>query len=143
MGEYEEVSTMFSISTDEAPSLILDKVLEKLDAAAKDMARQTSHGFFTPLNETLDKYGQVMDAKGRPFSKETLLDLIDSVEIEFDRNGEPVMPALVIPPQLWESIKDQLKDWEDDPELNAKHEAIMERKKAAWHARENRRKLVD
>jgi hypothetical protein len=46
-------------------------------------------------------------------------------------------------PKMWETIKDDVTSWEQDPELDARYKEIIARKKEAWRARESRRKLVD
>lgn len=51
--EYKELGSVFSVDMQEVPNLTSDKLMEKLDAVAKDMAMQMSQGIFETLNETL------------------------------------------------------------------------------------------
>lgn len=141
--EYRTLEAAFSIDIEEAPILTPDKVRNKLDEIAREMARQMSQGIYQSLNETLEKYGQTIDGEGRSFNKATFLEAIEAVEFDFDENGEPAYPALLMHPELYEKIKDDVQAWDQDPEFKTRHKIIMERKRIQWRDRESRRKLVD
>lgn len=141
--DYTPIESIFTVDFNEAPHLTPERLREKLNKVAEDMARQLAQGFIGTLNETLEKTGQTKDAKGRPFSKELLLEMLEMVELDFDERGEPILPALVMAPQLYEKIKSDVPTWDQDPVFNAAHEAIIERKRTNWRDRESHRKLVD
>lgn len=142
-GEFMGIEGVLTVSADEVPTLTPDKVKEKLREAALTMARQTSQGFFKDLDEQLEQHGQVFDAKGQPLDKEIFLRTLDSLQIEFDEQGEPILPALMMHPQMAESIKAEMQQWDNDPEFIKRHRALIQRKRMEWRDRESRRKLVD
>lgn len=141
--EYRKLESMFFVTVEEAPTLTADLIRKKLDMVARDMAQQTSQGIFETLNDNLEKHGQLVDAEGRPFSKELFLELLEKVEFDFTKDGKPILPSLLMHPRLYETIKDVIATWETDPGFATKHEQIIELKRMNWRDRESRRKLVD
>jgi hypothetical protein len=72
-----------------------------------------------------------------------LMDMLETMPIDFDRSGKPKMPTVVLHPDMFRSIEPKLREWEKDPELRARREAMLARKKEEWRVRESRRRLVD
>ncbi|MCK4818719.1 hypothetical protein KA005_23305, partial [bacterium] len=94
------------------------------------------------LNEVTAKTGNVVDAGGQPLSHELLLKTLETIQLDFDDNGKPIMPTLVVSPQQYEKIKVKNIEWENDPECQKQFEQMMNRKRKEWHDRESNRKLV-
>lgn len=140
---YEPIEAGFSVHVDEVPNLTPEKIARKIDTAAQEMARQMVQGILEDIGHAVNESGRTADAGERPFTKELFLKGIDSIELSFDESGKPVMPTVIMHPKLWETIKDDVKIWEQDPEFKARFNQIIERKREAWRARESRRKLVD
>lgn len=140
---YKSVEEGFSVSMEEVPDLTLDKIRGKLDKVAEGMARTISQQVISDINQTLDKTDRAVDAKGRPFSKELFLEALDSMLLSFDDAGELQAPALIMHPDMWNSIQDEIKTWDDDPEFDKKYKQLLERKRDEWRVRESSRKLVD
>ena len=140
---YHAIESVFTIDLNEVPKLTLEKIMQKLDVVAEDMARQVSQGIIADINQALEESGRTVNAKGKPFNKETFLEALDSIELNFDKAGELEPPAFLMHPKMWETIKDDVTSWEQDPELDARHKEVIARKKEEWRARESRRKLVD
>ncbi len=141
--EYLEIQSRLRLDPNEALNLTPEKVVQKLDDLAKDMAAQTERGLFKHLNETLAEAGRVINAGNRPFDQNMFFELLDSVEIDFDERGEPIMPTMVMSPKMWESIKEEVQHWDADPAFRVRHDRIMTKKRESWRARESRRKLVE
>ena len=60
------------------------------------------------------------------------------VEIDFDDNGEPLMPSLVTNSAMVKRIQELPPP---TPEQDAAWKAMMERKRREWNARRRRRRL--
>src|SRR6266850_1498376 len=61
--------------------------------------------FFEQLRQVMEATGQVVDAKGKPYSHDLYLDLLEKVDIDFTEDGQPKMPTLVVPPNLAPKIE--------------------------------------
>jgi len=141
--EYNTLETVFSIDINDVPTLTLDKVMQKLDDAAREMAKQMSQGIYKSINELTQKYDQVIDSKGKGLTKETFLETFERVTISFDKQGNPIFPSLIMHPNTWERVREDAASWDDDPDFKTRHAAILESKRIEWSDRESRRKLVD
>jgi hypothetical protein len=117
--------------------------IEKYSAFLYELARSTidflASDFIDRITEVADTVGNAMDAGGQSFSIDMLLDLLEKMAIEFDIEGKPIMPALLVNPQLHERIK----DLEFTPEQEERRVAIFARKKAAHDAKKRTRRLSD
>lgn len=136
-----EASAEVRIPFNEISALTPAKRAEHLEKIADDMARQMSAHMYASLNQTLEKAGQSVDAKGRPFSAELMLEVLEKMYLAFDDQGHPEI-ELTIGPDLAPRAKEALDKLATDPALNARYEALMEQKRAEWRAREASRKLV-
>lgn len=140
---YHEIQSLFSIEINEVPNLAPDKIRQKLDTIAEDMARQMSQNAYSEISRVTRQVGNEVNAQGQPLTKERFLQMIEKIQIDFDANGNWIPPALVMHPDLWEAKKDEFKSWESDQEFKEKLEELIALKKEEWLDRENRRKLVD
>lgn len=141
--EYGLIEDEFSVHIDEVPSLTPEKIAQKLDKVAEEMARQMVRHIVEDISQAAEKVGNTVDAGGRRLTKETFLEALYKMLLSFDKQGNLKPPAILIHPKLWESIKNDVTTWEEDPEFVARHEEIIVRKREIWHDRESRRKLVD
>jgi hypothetical protein len=107
------------------------------------MAREMSKNIYAEIARVTNQVGNSLNAQGQPLSKELFLQMFEKVDMDFDENGNWNPPAIIMAPELWEAKKDEMKSWENDPDFQSKHSAIIARKKEEWRDRENRRKLVD
>lgn len=138
----KEASAEVSWKVDDTPRLTLAQRIEKLNGAADEIARQTQTHLFGTLNAALDKAGQVVSQHGKPLDPEAVFEALEKVQMEFDENRNPAQPSMVVPPALLSKAKDVLEQIENDPALQKRYLAIIERKWLDWRDREAARKLV-
>jgi hypothetical protein len=138
--EYNTIQGEFSVSVDEAPTLTPEKIKAKLDTIADQMASKMSKEMFATFAQAADEAGNSINAAGQPLTKDMFLEMISRIEIDFDKDGKPIMPTVFVPPGFDSSVLDE---WNKDPEMGKKHEEIMNKKKEDWNEREACRKLVD
>ncbi len=134
----KRIRTKIEIKTDDLEQHGLKEVLKVLDKAANDMAGKQSKNFIERLNQICDETGQVYDNKGQPLTFDSILDLLDSMPIDFDEKGQPIMPSFVAGPRV---IKQLLKQETSDEQIKKQNE-IIERKYSEWRDRESDRRLV-
>lgn len=132
------IDTKIEIKVDDLDQHGHKEVLKVLDEAARDMARQQSKNFFERLNQICDETGQVYDNKGQPLTFDSILDLLDSMPIDFDEKGQPIMPSILAGPRVIEKL---LKQEPSDEQIKKRNE-IIERKYSEWRDRESDRRLV-
>jgi hypothetical protein len=141
--DYKDVSAHLSLLVDEVPDLTPDRIKEKMDALAKEMAQKVTRRFLDTLNAELEKMGRVVNAAGQPITPDLFLKMLDSIEMTFDERGDLIPPSILIPPAVWKANEAQFKTWGGDAEFRERHRQIIERKRMDWRDRESRRKLVD
>ena len=98
---------------------------------------------FSEMDTILDKAGRTTDAGGQNFSFELWLNTLEKLEIEFDEDGKPVMPAAVIPPAMLPTVNRVFAEADQDAEKKQLLRDLIERKREEFNAKEANRKLVD
>jgi len=116
---------------------------QKMDEMAESFIAQQEGLVFSKLNEVTEQTGNVVDGHGKPFSPALLFEALEKIQIDFDDQGRPIMPTVVLHPSLFEKVKEKLPEWEANPEFAKRHNAIIEEKRRQWLDRENCRKLAD
>ena len=138
----EQQSISVQIRFDEVPTLVGDALEKKLALRAEQSGAYKMKTLFARLEEATEQTGQKLDAAGKALDARLLLDMIDTVEVGFDRSGKPTSSFLVHPNVL-PALKRASEEVENDPELKRRLESINSRQLQQWIDRENRRKLVD
>ena len=134
----KKMGTTISIRTDDLARDGLQAVLAAMDVAATDLADKQSSFFYARLDETIDEAGQSLDAGGRPFTWDVLLEGLEIVDIDFDVRGQPMWPTLMCGRALYETAQ----KWVLTDDHERKYKELVERKRIAWREREGDRKLV-
>jgi hypothetical protein len=140
---FEEMASEFAITSDELIEKGVLACAEKLQEAAKEIAKSSSIMMFNRIKGATERTGNVIDGGGKPLTPELLLELMQKVEMDFDDEGNPLNMAFVVSPETWETYKDRFREWDQDPEVVRKRDLIMARKRREWLDRESNRKLVD
>lgn len=118
------------------------EIVQKLDEAAQDIAKQHMRLLFTTVTESSQRAGTAYDAGGRPFHMGMFLDALEGMQVDFDDDGRPKLPTIVMHPDQLKIIGPKLAEWEKDPALHARWEQVLAKKKDEWRDRESRRKLA-
>jgi hypothetical protein len=139
--QFKEFVATFTIPSDITPDNA-DEVVRALELAADSMASQSETALFASIGRVTDEVGNSIDVGGKPFTPEMLLDMLDKMWIEFDDQGRPEMPTMVMHPTMFESIRSRFPEFDKDPLFMSRHAEIMARKKEEWRDRESNRKLV-
>ena len=69
--------------------------------------------------------------------------MLEKIEIDFDKSGNPIMPTILLSPKDVRKFKEKFKEWDKNPEMERRSKEIIEKKRKQWLDRENSRKLVD
>ena len=139
--ETQQLSSLMEMKFDEIPDLTFEKAIAKYDEMILDMVRKQTGFALERLNEDIPK-SQTVDAKGRKLDAEIILEMFETIQLEFYPDGRPhelhVVGGLFTP----ERLKSVDEEFRNNPELQKRHDELMARKKEEWRAREANRKLV-
>lgn len=105
--------------------------------AATEAVEQLMPQFFDRMGDILREAGQEVDAKGGPLTVDLYLDGIEKVDLDFDEDGKPLLPRLVLPADL--AAKFQALEWTE--EHKARFERLMNDKRKVFDARRRVRRL--
>ena len=139
--ETQQFSSLMEMKFDEIPDLTFEKAIAKYDEMILDMVRKQTGFALERLNEDIPK-SQTVDAKGKKLDAEILLEVFETIQLEFYPDGRPhelhVIGDLFTPERM-KAVDEQLQN---NPELQKRRDELMARKKEEWRAREANRKLV-
>ena len=141
--EYKLISAKLEIPQEEIIDKGPDAFFSRMDKIAVEMAKQQSQLLFEKIEKATERTRHIVDAKSKTLSPQLILEALEKIAIDFDDYGNPIFPSLVLHPDQYEKIKDEIPKWESDPEVRRKHKELIEKKRKEWIDRENSRKLVD
>ena len=137
----QQLSSMMEIRFDEIPDLTFEKAIAKYDEMILDMVRKQTGFALERLSEDIPK-SQSVDAKGKKLDAELVLQMLETIQLEFYPDGRPhelhVVGGLFSP----ERLKAVDEEFQNNPELQERHNELIARKREEWRAREASRKLV-
>lgn len=139
--EFREFSAESEIPRDTILYSDLDEIFECFIPVAAAMANDQERMFFEIMHRASQKTGNVVDGGGQPLSHEKILEVLETIQIDFDKDGNPRMPTMVISPAMAPRIK-ELADAPSVKEFEAKQQKIIEKKRMEWREREANRTLV-
>lgn len=118
------------------------QVVEHYEKLGREMGEKQTRATYEELNKVTEATGNVVDANGA-LTADVFFAAIDKIWIEFDAEGKPRLPTMVIHPHQVEAWKKLGESMETDPANERRMDEIMTRKKLEWRERESSRKLVD
>jgi len=110
---------------------------------ATDITRGLAQRVVNSLKEATDETGNVINGEGKPFSSSLYLDILRTLRLTFDDEGNWIPPQIVAHPQHREIIESTLRQAETDASFVAEREVIVRKQREEWRAREADRRLVD
>lgn len=137
----KEAGAEVSLSFDEIEMVNLDVILSKANLLAEQFRKQFSAYFFETINESSEKTGQTVDAKG-PLTNEIMLQMIDKMEVNFERNKQVGDFSIVTSPQMVPTFQKLEAELKSNPSLQRKWDQLLERKRNDFREREINRNLV-
>jgi hypothetical protein len=129
-------------STDPRKGLSFEEVLRSFDDAARQMAEKQTRMMFTRIEEVTKETGNVLDRRGQPLTAKALNDMLERLDIPFDRHGKPCIPTLVCNPKTAQELMSRKTEIESDLAEKRRFEEIVIRKRQQFRDRESNRKLV-
>lgn len=131
-----------SISEIENLSMGFGLILHKFDEVAESIGTTLSRHFYDKISKVTDQVGNLIDAKGKPFSPELFLKGLETIQIDFAPDGSPKLPTYVVHPSQFEQAKKVIEEAQTGLKFRKEYLRIIEEKRLDWRARESARKLV-
>lgn len=116
----------------------LEKICIEIYECAEQFHNEFKKIFFTTISQITDFTGNVVDGKGKGINGELILDVLDKTHIEFDRDGNPILPTMVVHPDMAKSVE-KLKSQESL--YKKRFEEIISKKREEYYAEKGRRGL--
>lgn len=140
---YKKISSKYSIKREDVIAKGPMAIIENIQNIAEEIKKQKAKLLFDKLNEVTDKTGNVVNGKGQPFTFELFIEILEKISIDFDDQGNPYMPMVVVSPEMGAKLKDKLPEWEANLVYKKRFDNLIERKRKEWNDRESHRKLVE
>ena len=136
--EMKKAEVEIEIKRGEIEEMTHEKVLEKIDAAARDIAKQMAKMAYAVIDKATEEIGNVTFADGEPLSIDLLLKGLEKVHLSFNEEGQPSGLTFVAHPKMSPSLEKIYSEMESHPG----YQELMERKREEERVRENNRELV-
>ena len=139
--DFRTQSAVMEIKTADIESLTLEKVLEKFNMMIVEMAAGQANQIRAHLAAEIPA-SQTIDGRGRKLDAQMVIELYETMQVEFHPDGTP--HEIFVDGPIWtpERLAAIDKEFKEYPELKKKFDDMMARKKEEWIARESDRKLV-
>jgi hypothetical protein len=131
----------FSFTREQLENMTIDQLVEKFESVGQEIGEQQLRHTFQTLDSGLEKVGHVFQHKKDDYV-EGFLKALDTVWLEFEEDGSPVLPSLVAGTEAAAGLEAALERIENDDELKKRRDDIIARQRERWRARESDRKLV-
>jgi hypothetical protein len=125
-----------SISHDSIYGFDLEGMCISVYQIAEEFCENLEKGLFSALYKITDFTGNVVDAHGQGINYDVLLETIEKLQIDFDDDGKPKLPTMVVHPDTKFKL-----DVEGEAAYNARLDDIIARKKEVFYAKKGRRRL--
>jgi hypothetical protein len=139
--EVQLLSSTMEVRFDEIPDLTLEMTIAKFDEIILDMVRKQT-GFALGRVSAEIPSSQSIDAKGKKLDAELILEMLEAIQLEFYPDGRPHELHVIGSLFTEERLRAVDEEFRNNPELQTRHDELMERKREEWRAREASRKLV-
>ena len=137
-GSLENTTVKLEVKFDEIEKMNHEMVLDKINQTAEEMAGKLKKLAFEQIKKSAEEAGNVGSTGGKPLSANSLFEVLEKIDIDFDEAGNPNELSIVAHPERSSLISRVISQAEADP----RYQTIIERKREEWYAREGNRKLV-
>jgi len=121
----------------------VEEVRKKIEDLAGDVAAHMEQVFAANFERVTSEVGNAFDMKGAPFTLESYIDMLDHVDVAFDNFGFPVWPTPMGRPEMIEAMSREFVRLKTSSVLRDRVEALVQKKREEWRARESGRRLVN
>ncbi|WP_339181102.1 hypothetical protein [Oceanobacillus sp. FSL W7-1293] len=132
-----KIEMSFSLPVEAILNTDVEALIVEIDKASDSGLESLIPQLINYLSEVTEKTGQVVDAKGKGFSFDFLLEMIEKIEISFEDDGTPIMPTLLVNPKMKETILKNIPTNDQEKRM----EEIISKKRDDFFAKKRTRRL--
>lgn len=114
----------------------LDAIASGLYEMAEQHLNHFAKHFFERMSMMVEKGGTTFDARGRPFTFDLMLEVLEAMPVTFDEDGKANLTLVVAPETFQAAAKSR-----PTPEQQARFDAILAKKKETYDASRRTRRL--
>jgi len=133
-----EITSQFALKYEEIRSCDIGALAAQIDKLAEESLSVVMPRFFEMIRRSSEAAGTATDLGGRPISYELWLEIVAKIDIDFDDQGNPDLPTLVVGPEMAEQLRALPPPTK---EQRAAMDALIEIKRKEHNARRRDRKL--
>jgi hypothetical protein len=144
--EFRIAESRFSIPQKEIPNTTATDMIEKISAAAEDMAGQMERGFFQDLEKSMAETNRQIP--GNPgLTPDGILKGLENIWIDFedDDRSKPVKPSIIASPEAVDQLKKIAAETtpEEKHRYEEKEKVILDKKYKEYMEDLKSRKIID
>jgi hypothetical protein len=140
--EYKLHSVNFSFSARDGEGMSEEEFFGAALKLGAEMAGRQAKTLFDKMS-TPSPHGMPFQWKAGELKCEQFLEILEKMDMDFNGNGKPRLPMMVLPPQAEAEVRTKLAQWHEDLIKRKKWEELIDRKRKDFDEREARRRLVD
>jgi hypothetical protein len=130
----------------EIPKMLLEDfdevmLIKLLGDVAEQFAKSMSENLFQSVSEGAEAVGNVVDGAGRPFGPELLLEVLETLQMDFLPDGTWQAPTMVVSPEQYQKIL-EMQAQGTSKQHEQKLADIIEKKRNEFLSREASRVLA-
>lgn len=126
------------VAIDDVYDFNLEKTCTDIYEYAESFLRDMTKTMLSTLSQVTDFTGNVVDGKGKGISHEMLIEMLEKIHIDFDQEGNPLLPSIFIHPDMAKNFE-KLKA--DEDQYKSRIDEIINRKREAYYAEKGCRGL--
>lgn len=131
------ISHQISIHHDIIRNTLIDEFLTELIKLAQAFRDSQAKDFFASMEEITDATGNTIDANGQHLSMDLIIDSLERLPIEFDEEGNALLPSIIVHPHMAEHLRNLVTT----PEQDARFRTMIDKKKVEFYAAQRTRRL--
>ncbi len=133
----QEISSTIEMKYADIENYNLEKFCEGVYNLITEHLAAIHRMMYQEISNATTKTGNVVDARGKGFSVDLILDMLEKIELTFDEDGNPILPQIHMHPDAWKKTK----NLQFSLEQTRREAEIIKKKKEAWYVKKRYRKL--
>jgi len=137
IADKERISTELQFSYDDMVNYEIEEFCVQIYNALNSRIKRMHEMLIGSINEITSITGNTIDAEGKEFSYDLILDMLEKIDIDFNENGEAILPTILMSDKMMEKVKEIQPSETQENRLRE----IIEEKKKEYYAQKHIRKL--
>lgn len=135
--EVQKLSTSLNLKNEIIREYKMDEFCIFMNDFINKQLQESSKMIFNETSAISEFTGNIADSRGKPLDYGYFLELIEKIDIRFDKDGNPIMPTVFCGKELFEKFS-KIKATK---EQELRFRKIIQTKKEAWYANKHYRTL--